>query len=72
MSDELQRSMGRVEGKLDSLLEAFRVTLEKNDERFDKHDKRLSAAEKKIWMASGAWAIALTAASYVAGWFKHS
>jgi hypothetical protein len=71
MSDELQRSMGRVEGKLDSLLEAFSSAQEKTDKRFEGHDGRISAAEKKIWLASGAWAFVMATASYVVGWIKH-
>jgi len=72
MTDDLQRSMGRVEGKLDSLLEAFGNAQTNTDKRFEGHDKRLSAAERRIWMASGAWAFVMATASYVVGWFKHS
>lgn len=42
MSDEMQRSMGRVEAKLDLLLE-----------RSGSHDKRIGSLEKKVWWSSG-------------------
>jgi hypothetical protein len=46
MSDELQRSMGRVEAKVDLLIE-----------RTGGYDKRLSAVEKRVWWSSGAAAV---------------
>lgn len=46
MSDELQRAMGRVEAKVDILLD-----------RTGAYDKRISAVEKKVWWSSGASAV---------------
>jgi len=46
MNEELQRSMGRVESKVDLLIE-----------RTDAYDKRISAVEKKVWWSSGAAAV---------------
>ena len=56
MSDELQRSMGRVEAKVDLLLE-----------RSGTYDKRLSAVEKKVWYASGASAVVAFIATHLIG-----
>lgn len=46
MTDELQRAMGRVEAKVDILLE-----------RSIHDEKRITAIEKKVWWASGASAV---------------
>lgn len=46
MSDDIQRSMGRVEAKVDLLLE-----------RTGGFEKRISSVEKKVWYASGASAV---------------
>lgn len=46
MSDELQRAMGRVEAKVDLLIE-----------RTGSYDKRISAVERKMWWSSGAAAV---------------
>ena len=46
MTDELQRAMGRVESKVDLLIE-----------RTGAYDKRISAVEKKVWWSSGAAAV---------------
>lgn len=46
MSDDLQRSLGRVESKVDILLE-----------RTGAYEKRIGAIEKKVWWSSGAAAI---------------
>lgn len=43
---ELQRAVGRIEGKLDMLIEQTKGS-----------NKRLSAVEKKVWWASGAGAV---------------
>lgn len=42
MSDEMQRAMGRVEAKIDLLLD-----------RTETHDQRIAAVEKKVWYGSG-------------------
>ena len=42
MTDEMQRSLGRLESKVDLLID-----------RTDKYDERLGAVEKKVWWASG-------------------
>lgn len=46
MNDELQRAMGRVEAKVDLLLE-----------RSGGYEKRLGAVEKKVYWASGVSAV---------------
>jgi len=58
MSDELQRAMGRVEAKVDLLLE-----------REGANNKRISAVEKKVWWASGASAVLAYIATNIIG--KH-
>lgn len=59
MSDELQRAMGRVEAKVDLLIE-----------RTGKYDTRISAVEKKVWWSSGAAAVITFIATNILG--KHS
>jgi hypothetical protein len=58
MSDELQRAMGRVEAKVDLLIE-----------RTSKYDDRLSKVEKRVWWASGASAVLAYIATNLIG--KH-
>ena len=58
MSDELQRAMGRVEAKVDLLIE-----------RTGAYDKRISAVEKRVWWASGASAVLAYIATNIVG--KH-
>ena len=47
MEDEHLILLGRIDGKLDLLIE-----------KQDKNDKRLTAVEKKIWYGQGALALA--------------
>lgn len=56
MSDEIQRSLGRVEAKVDLLLE-----------RTNGFDTRLSKVEKKVWYASGASAVIAYIATHLLG-----
>lgn len=52
MSDELHRSIGRMEGKIDEVLknqDSFR-------EKFDKHDQRLRHLENTYFKAMGIFA----------------
>ncbi len=58
MSDELQRAMGRVEAKVDLLIE-----------RTGTYDKRISAVEKRVWWSSGAAAVVAYIATNIIG--KH-
>lgn len=53
--EEVQRALGRVEGKLDSLIATV-----------DKQNGRLSAVEKKVWYFSGIG----TAISLFFSWFN--
>lgn len=46
MSDDVQRSLGQIEAKVDILLE-----------RTSAYEKRIGAIEKKVWWSSGAAAI---------------
>ncbi len=54
--DEMQRSMGRVESKVDMLLE-----------RSSGYEKRLHAVEKKVWYASGLSAVLAYIATQILG-----
>lgn len=54
----MQRSMGRVEAKVDLLLERTGV-----------FERRISAVEKKVWYASGASAVLAFLATHLLG--KH-
>lgn len=46
MTEELNRSVGRIEGKLDALLDQTK-----------NFDKRISSVEKKVWYGSGIGAV---------------
>lgn len=61
MSEEIQRSMGRVEAKIDLLLS-----------RSDTHDKRISAVEKKVWWSSGVGAVLAFIATKIMGSGGHT
>jgi len=50
---ELQRALGRVEGKLDQALANFL----NHDGRMDEFDKRVGSVEKKVYWFSGAGAV---------------
>jgi hypothetical protein len=56
MSDDLQRSLGRVESKVDMLLA-----------RSETYEKRLHAVEKKVWYASGVSAVLAYIATNILG-----
>lgn len=49
MNDDIQRSLGRIEGKLDLFLDSFSAHEVKDDRRFGDVSKRLGAMEK--WQA---------------------
>lgn len=56
MTDEVQRSLGRIESNVDILLE-----------RTAAYEKRLGAVEKRVWYASGASAILAYIATNILG-----
>ena len=56
MSDDLQRAMGRVESKVDILLD-----------RTEGYEKRIHAVEKKVWYASGVSAVLAFIATHILG-----
>lgn len=58
MSDDIQRSLGQIEAKVDILLS-----------RTDAYDKRIGAVEKRVWWASGASAVLAFIATHLIG--KH-
>ena len=52
-NDEIQRSLGRVEGKLDLLLTEIKQHFEDDKKNFSSIDTRIQKVEKKIYYASG-------------------
>ena len=57
---DIQRSLGRLEGKMDLMLSNMQSHLMEDtarfklfDDRLDVFDKRQSTLERKAWMASG-------------------
>lgn len=56
MTDELQRAMGRVESKVDILLERTGV-----------YERRLTSVEKRVWWGSGVAAVVAFIASNLLG-----
>ena len=47
--DELQRALGRLEGKVDAILDNFTT----HGNRFESIEDRLLDVEKKVWYAAG-------------------
>lgn len=47
---DVQRSLGRIEGKLDQVLTRINI----NESRLNAQEVRLGAVEKKTWWAAGA------------------
>lgn len=47
--EELQRALGRLEGKLDAILDNFKAS----NKRFESIEERLLDVEKKVWYAAG-------------------
>jgi hypothetical protein len=56
-SSEIQRSLGRIEGKLDSLTNSLTAHTLEDHSNFNGIDKQISGIQNKIWMAMGAAAI---------------
>lgn len=65
MAEEVQRSLGRIEGKLDSVVTTFTTHIKDDSESFTNinnklnenmriFDARLASIDKKIYMAMGA------------------
>jgi hypothetical protein len=50
---EIQRSLGRLEGKLDSLILEIKQHFEDDKKNFSSIDTRVQKLEKKVWYASG-------------------
>ena len=53
----LQRSLGRLEGKVDQILEGMMNHELRDQERFNNVEKRIGSLEKKIWYGSGVAAV---------------
>jgi hypothetical protein len=56
-SADIQRSLGRLEGKVDQILEGLENHEHRDHERFGSIEKRLGNIEKKIWYGSGIAAV---------------
>ena len=50
---ELQRAMGRVEGKLDALCSELKEDREATTKRLDNHGQRIANLERVKWHATG-------------------
>lgn len=66
---ELQRALGRVEGKLDQALSAFAEQAKSHSTQFAALDRRVGSVEKKVWWFSGFAALAGYIAQNIMG--KH-
>jgi len=67
MSEELHRDIGRIEGKIDSILanqDEFRYT-------FEKHDSRLNKLEGSQMKAMGAFGVLVFGLNWVWDYFKN-
>lgn len=68
--NEIHRSLGRVEGKLDSLIDSFDIDNEERNKKHDTLEKRVSKIEaKQHWYAGAASAIGAIAGIFLGG--KH-
>jgi hypothetical protein len=52
-NDEIHRSLGRLEGKLDILITEIKQHFEDDKKNFSSIDTRIQKVEKKIYYASG-------------------
>jgi len=52
--NEIARSLGRLEGKVDQFVETMKVYVEQNQTRIADIEKRVGRVEKKSWYAAGA------------------
>jgi hypothetical protein len=70
MSDDVQHSLGRIEGSLEVIQQMLGEHLKEDDKRFAKTDERLRKIENSSARAAGAGAVVGTIAGVVAGLFK--
>ena len=63
---DVQRSLGRLEGKIDLILSNVQAHLLEDTARFDKIHVRQDRVEKKIWMFSGIISVIGTALTILA------
>jgi hypothetical protein len=54
---DVQRSLGRIEGKTDQILSEITKHETHDEIRFNSMEKRLGSLERKIWYASGVAAV---------------
>jgi hypothetical protein len=66
-NNDLHRSLGRLEGKIDFLLTRLTEHFEEDTTNFKALDTRASAIEKKIWT----WGGGLSAISILASYWLH-
>lgn len=66
-SDDIQRSLGRVEGDVRAILITIAETAHRHEERLNSHDVRLRSVEQKQYLVLGVWGV-ITAAG---GWLIH-
>jgi hypothetical protein len=56
-AEELQRSLGRVEGKIDGILTGLEKHFRDDLDNFATIEARVGKVERKIYWFSGAWAV---------------
>ena len=59
-----QRSLGRIEGKLDSLLDEIKRHFDDDHKNFARLDARIGRVQSKVNYFSGAWAVVGAAVVY--------
>lgn len=62
--EEVQRALGRIEGKMDALLLTLQQHIKDDERQFDAIEIRMSRVERKIYWFSGAWAAAGAMVAY--------
>lgn len=67
--EQIQRDLGRIEGKLDTLLEQTAARHARIDERLDKVEQRQGRTERVMARAAGAAATAVMLAGAAWRWF---
>jgi len=70
VANELERSSGRVEGKIDSLLDALKQHFDDDRVNFGDIEKRINGIEHKVYWFTGAWAVVGAGAVYVLKHFQ--
>ena len=63
--DDIQRSLGRVEGDVRAILITIAETAHRQEQRLDKHDERLRTVEQRQYWSLGIWGAITAAGGYL-------